>query len=265
MSSMRNKTSTKKVTKKVKTQRWQCWHDQLMMCFSLFFSEQICRCFKGILCFIQSSHATALSHIIVAMSSPARSRSPMREKACWLVNSFIPDSAELIVVVLWGAIEVAMLHNWPLEVFTKHGWSSFCSLISHVEQPTEAWSSSVCSISFCIKIITVVVSSVYLPSSPRWSNFQKCFFNQLICFGFETAQQKRPAALPGWFPGGIERCDLGFRITACTVGSSGWFGGQWVDFSGWEGGHFATVGGSPWVKMYPICWSFTFGVPHYPI
>ena len=152
------KQAQKKSKKKVTTPRWQCWHDQLMMCFSLFFSEPICRCFKGILCFIQSSHATALSHIIVAMSSPARSRSPMREKACWLVNSFIPDSPELIVAVLWisrcleHVAKIVKWSNWSCNASQltfwscKNYWSMVIHLFSHFTCPsaqfkTKTWTT----------------------------------------------------------------------------------------------------------------------------
>ena len=92
-----------------------------------------------------------VAYIIVAMSSPAQSRSPMREKACWLVNSFIPDSAELIVAVLWRSrclehvAKLVKWSNWSCNASQltfwscKNYWSMVIHLFSHFTCRTTHW------------------------------------------------------------------------------------------------------------------------------
>ena len=201
MSSMRNKTSTKKV-KKVTTQGWQCWHDQLMMCFSLFFSEPIYADASKVF-YASSNHPMPQPCRIYHCGHVITSTIPFtygREGV--LIGEFIHSRfswthrgevlwrsrclEHVAKLVKWSDISVAMLHKWPFEVVKTTGrWSSICSLISHVQvrnffnedlnKPLRLEALVFVRYHFASKWITVVVSSMYLPRLPRHS-FQKCFF-----------------------------------------------------------------------------------------
>ena len=146
---------------------------------SVFQWTYICRCFEGILCFIQSSHATALSHI--SLWPCHHQHDPVhlweRRRVDWWIHSFqiqLNSSwGSLVKIKMFGtcsektckmkryfSCNASQMTFWSC----KNYWSMVIHLFSHftcpssqffqrrLEQATETWSASVCSISFCIKM-----------------------------------------------------------------------------------------------------------------
>lgn len=202
MSSMRNKTSTKKVTKKSNNTRvamltWST-NDVFLSVFQWTNMQMLQRYFM--LHPIIPCHSLVTYHcghvitstipftyeregVLIGEFIHSRFSWTHRGEVLWRSRCLEHVAKKL---VKWSDISVAMLHNWPFEVVKTTGrWSSICSLISHVQvrnffnedlnKPLRLEALVFVRYHFASKWITVVVSSMYLPRLPRHS-FQKCFF-----------------------------------------------------------------------------------------
>ena len=143
-----------KKSQKVTTERWQYWHDQLMTndVFLSVLQWTNMQMLQRYFMFYPITQCHSLGHVIT-------STIPLTfEREGLLVGEIIPDSAELIVAVLWRSrclehvAKLVQSINWSCNASQFTSWScknymylhpsSLIETVSNpqrLEQPTETW------------------------------------------------------------------------------------------------------------------------------